>query len=82
MSGLTIRNLDPSVKKGLRVRAALHDHSMEEEARRILRAAIIKDPEEKGLGTWIHQQFRKAGGFDLEITRNLPRELNLFDDDQ
>ena len=36
VSNLTIRKLDPGLKERLRVRAALHGLSMEEEARRIL----------------------------------------------
>jgi plasmid stability protein len=36
VASLTIRRLDPAVKERLRVRAARHGHSMEEEARRIL----------------------------------------------
>ena len=35
-ANLTIRKLDPVVKERLRVRAARHGHSMEEEVRRIL----------------------------------------------
>ncbi|MEA2084756.1 MAG: plasmid stabilization protein [Thermodesulfobacteriota bacterium] len=79
MESLTIRNLDPVVKHELRLQAARHACSMEEEARRILRAAVIKTDKEKGIGTWIHQQFSKTGGFDLKVTRTVPRELNLFD---
>jgi plasmid stability protein len=37
---MTIRNLDDEVKARLRVRAALHGRSMEEEARSILRDAL------------------------------------------
>ncbi|HRE45047.1 MAG TPA: hypothetical protein PKY87_13900 [Terricaulis sp.] len=40
MASLTIRNIDDSLKERLRVRAALHGHSMEEEARIILRRAV------------------------------------------
>ena len=39
MASITIRNLDPAVKERLRVRAARHGRSMEDEARRILREA-------------------------------------------
>ena len=47
MGTLTIRNLDDSLKERLRVRAAVNGHSMEEEARLILRYAIggISGPE-------------------------------------
>ena len=40
MASITIRNLDDYVKAKLRVRAARHGRSMEEEAREILRAAL------------------------------------------
>jgi plasmid stability protein len=40
MATLTIRNLDDSLKERLRVRAAEHGHSMEEEARVILKQAV------------------------------------------
>jgi antitoxin FitA len=40
MAMLTIRNLDEALKARLRVRAAQSNHSMEEEARRILARAL------------------------------------------
>ena len=40
MARLTIRDLDDSVKEKLRIRAAKHGHSMEAEARLILRQAV------------------------------------------
>ena len=40
MAVLTIRNIEDEVKERLRVRAAMHGHSMEEEARVILRRAV------------------------------------------
>jgi plasmid stability protein len=40
MATLTIRNLDDSLKERLRVRAASHGHSMEEEVRVILKQAV------------------------------------------
>jgi antitoxin FitA len=44
MATLTIRDLDESLKRSLRVRAASRNHSMEEEARQILRAALLEPP--------------------------------------
>lgn len=82
MSGLTIRNLDPAVKAGLRLQAARHACSMEEEARKILRAAIIKPPEEKGLGSFIQQKFTQAGGVELTPHRSAPRNLDFFEEVQ
>jgi antitoxin FitA len=43
MSSITIRNLDESVKRKLRARAALYDRSMEDEARTILRVAVEQE---------------------------------------
>ena len=40
MATLTIRNIDDTIKERLRVRAAMRGHSMEEEARVILRQAV------------------------------------------
>ncbi len=40
MATLTIRNVDDALKERLRVRAATHGHSMEEEVRVILKQAM------------------------------------------
>jgi len=40
MATLTIRNLDEGLKERLRIRAAVNGHSMEEEARVILKQAV------------------------------------------
>jgi plasmid stability protein len=44
MATLTIRDLDESLKRSLRIRAASRNRSMEEEARQILRAALSEGP--------------------------------------
>jgi len=71
MATITIRNLDNSVKKSLRIQAASHDHSMEEEARIIIKNALestkAADEAKKGLGSLIHQRFQSAGGIDLTL---------------
>ncbi|MGO2579091.1 MULTISPECIES: Arc family DNA-binding protein [Halomonadaceae] len=43
MAMLTVRNLPDEVHRALRVRAALHGHSMEAEVREILEAAIAPE---------------------------------------
>jgi plasmid stability protein len=43
MASITIRRLDESVRNRLRVRAAEHGRSMEEEARCILRDALDRE---------------------------------------
>jgi plasmid stability protein len=82
MPGLTIRNLDPAVKKGLRMQAARHACSMEEEARRILRAAILQPVKEKGLGSFIQQKFKKIGGVEIDTVRSAPRSPDLQGDEE
>jgi antitoxin FitA len=63
VAAITIRNFDGSLKTKLRMRAASHDRSMEEEARAILREAL--QDEERGLGTLIHERFLDAGGVEV-----------------
>jgi plasmid stability protein len=67
MTTLTIRNLDEAVKTKLRLRAASHGCSMEEEARQILKQAVLSPAGEKGLGNRIHHRFADLGGFDLAL---------------
>jgi len=79
MATLTIRNLDNSVKTNLRVNAAKHGCSIEEEARRILARALSPQKNKKNLGTRIHQHFHKSGGVDLEqASRSTPRSAPDF----
>jgi antitoxin FitA len=81
LASLTIRNLDERLKSRLRVQAARHGHSMEEEARDILRGALSREPAEpRRLGTAIHALFAPHGGFELpEPTREPMREPPRLD---
>lgn len=66
MAVMTIRNIDDSIKKRLRLRAARHGRSMEDEARDILRSALWTEaPPPNNLGAAIHERFRLLGGVDL-----------------
>ena len=56
MASITIRNLDDGIKRRLRVRAAEHGRSMEEEAREILR---MKDMLNRSLADMSGQSFEK-----------------------
>jgi plasmid stability protein len=83
MASLTIRNLDPTIKERLRVRAAERGHSMEAEARRILQLTL-NDPERSpvhNLYDRIRARFAPFGGVDeLEVPpREEGRELPRFD---
>ena len=80
MAAITIRNLGDDVKTSLRVRAARHGRSMEEEARRILREALIPPEPSGGLGTRIHQRFARLGGVDLDLpARDEPARAATFE---
>jgi plasmid stability protein len=62
MASITIRNLEDSVKSRLRVRAARHGRSMEDEARTILRAALIeKSSDSQNLVERIRTRFAPLG---------------------
>jgi antitoxin FitA len=68
MAALTIRGLDPGVKERLRIRAARHGHSMEEEARAILRRAVSEEEEQPArLGDVVRRRFEGLGGVELEL---------------
>jgi plasmid stability protein len=64
MESITIDGLDDAVRERLRVRAARHSRSMEEEAREILTAGVAAG-EERGLGDSIRALFEPLGGVDL-----------------
>lgn len=81
MASITIRNLDESVKDRLRIVAARHGCSMEEEVRRILRRVLLADSVGEGLGSRIHERFQKLGGVNLPEQRRIkPRSAPGFDD--
>ena len=70
MATLTIRQLDEKTKTRLRVRAAHHGRSMEEEAREILRSAVSASPAAEGnLAAAVQRRFAALGGIDLELPR-------------
>src|SRR5258707_8521872 len=70
MATLTIRQLDEKTKTRLRVRAAHHGRSMEEEAREILRSALTASSPVKGnLAETIHRRFAAFGGLEFELPR-------------
>lgn len=63
---ITVRGLDAGTKRKLRLRAAEHGHSMEEEVRTIIRKAV-SPPEETDLGTSIRRRVARYGGVELEL---------------
>ena len=71
MASITIRNLDDNLKRRLRIRAAEHGRSMEEEAREIIRQGVGSSGGPENLGELIQRRFAALGGVDLPLP---PRE--------
>ena len=70
MASLTIRRLDERTKTRLRVRAARHGRSMEEEARTLLKAALAEETAVPGnLAAAIRARFEPFGGVALRVPR-------------
>jgi antitoxin FitA len=67
MAALSIRNIDESVKRRLRSRAARNGRSMEAEVRAILTEAISEPADTAGLFTALLDRFGALGGVDLEL---------------
>ena len=73
MATLTIRDLDESLKLTLRVRAASRNRSMEEEARQILRAALLESPAQTtDLAARIRARFVGLGDVRLSVPLREP----------
>lgn len=77
MSTLTVRNLDDSIKRGLRMRAAQHGWSMEQEVRHILQTVVHgNNPDNLALSfaERVNQRFKGLGVNDMPIPhRQAPR---------
>lgn len=73
MATMTIRNIDDQLKARLRVQAAQHGRSMEDEARDILRAALSVEPARStSLVAAIRARIEPLGGIDLELPEREP----------
>jgi plasmid stability protein len=74
MAQLLVRNIEENVKDRLRRRAKRHGRSMEEEAREILRQAVLSEPRrEREAGAQIAAMFK-----DLNVDFEIPE----FKDEQ
>ena len=74
MATMQNRNLEDELKARLRIRAAQHGRSMEEEARSILRSALNTEPGANtgaALVKAIRPRVERFGGIELELP---PRE--------
>ena len=72
MPAIIIRKIDDSLKARLRLQAAQHGRSMEEEAREILKAGLRRERAPKqNLASAIRRHFAPLGGIELTLP---PRE--------
>lgn len=71
MAGLSIRRLDDETLSRLRIRAAKHGVSMEEEARRILKDAVSAPDR---LGDLALRIFGPEHGVDLQLPLRPPHD--------
>jgi antitoxin FitA len=72
MASITIRGLDDELKARLRIQAARNGHSMEEEARQLLRTALSRSRRQPAnLAEAIRARFKPLGGVELP---DMPRE--------
>ena len=88
MANLTIRNIDDQVKSRLRINAAHHGISMEEEVRQVLTRAVLSPANDADIGN-LFSQIRarmNANGFkgvDLELPVREPmRDPPNFGDEK
>ena len=77
----TVRNLDERLQQRLRLRAAQHGHSLEDEVHDSLRAALGQEEAPvRNLGTALHELFKPFGGVELDIPPREPmRDPPRFD---
>jgi plasmid stability protein len=72
MGAIHIRNVKDSIKEQLRIRAAKHGRSMEEEVRCILEQATTEKRSEEHLFHRMQRLAKKYGPMDIDLP---PREL-------
>jgi plasmid stability protein len=78
MASMTIRNLDEKLKARLRMQAAKHGRSMEDEARDILRSALsTASTRTATLAKSIRRRIEPLGGVELQIAPREPMRESL-----
>lgn len=80
MASLTIRNLDDVTKQRLRLRAAMHGVSMEEEVRRLLKETLGSTVPVK-LGQRLLGRFAESASQEFKLSsRRVPRKPPRWDE--
>lgn len=73
MGSILIRKVDDRLKRKLRLRAAKHGRSMEEEARDILRSALAKETQPpRSLWASIRARIEPLGGVEIPEVSDQP----------
>lgn len=73
MSSITVRNLDESIKTGLRLRAASHGWSMEQEVRDILARAVQGESAPTlSFAQRVNQRFKGLDAGELPVPARQP----------
>ena len=80
MASLTIRNFDDQLKTLLRLQAARHGCSMEQEARDILRRAVEERPAGVGFAQKINRRFAGLDADDLPLPARQAARLPIMPD--
>jgi plasmid stability protein len=82
MCSITVRNLDESVKAGLRLRAASHGWSMEQEVRNILQRAVQSERAlVPNFAQLVNRRFRGLGSDQVSVPeRQAARDVPTFAD--
>ncbi len=81
MASLTIRNFDDQLKMRLRLQAARHGCSMEQEARDILLRAVQDEATGAGFAQKICQRFADLGVDELPIPERRAARLPIVQKD-
>ncbi len=75
MSDLLIRNIDSRLKRRLEASARSHRRSLSEEARMLLKKALLEGPEKRGMGTALLELVPKKYRSD-DLIFEVPRDLS------
>ena len=75
MASITIRNLEDDIKQRLRVRAAEHGRSMEEEVRDILRRVMSDADTPRDLAAAIRARVTPGARADLDLPAREPMHV-------
>ena len=65
MTDLLIRNIDPHLKRQLQESARSHRRSLSEEARMLLKKALLEPPDKRKMGTALLELFPTRGRIGL-----------------